>query len=120
MVALGVTLQNPLGQINIVLKWHLVSPHITLWNNLVMFQTSVGFVPWEAPKRLEVVSRMTLCNWAMNHIEAMGIKALDFKKFAFKLCFSWALMDLDLINKSSLDGSKRFHVNLCVMECANI
>lgn len=77
-----------------------------------MFQTSVGVGPWEAPKQLEVVSRMTLCNWAMNHIEAMGIKALNFKQFAFKLCHSWALMDLDLINKSSLDGSKRPHANL--------
>jgi len=59
----------------------------------------------------EVVSRMTLCNWAMNHIEVMGIKALDFKKFTFKQCPSWALTDLDLISKSSLDGSKRLQAN---------
>lgn len=128
-----------LGQLNVVPRWHLVSPCKSLWDKLTFswgdiwcrptlpFETTwscfkhwLGLSLGKPQKRLKVVSRMTLCNWAMNHIEAMGIKGLDFKQFAFKLCPSWALMDVDLVSKSGLDGSKKLHANLCVMECANI
>jgi hypothetical protein len=42
-----------------------------------------------------------------------GVKALDFKKFAFKASPSLVLVSLDLVNKSSPDGFEWVHPTPC-------
>lgn len=79
---LGVTSQNPFGQLDVVMRWDFGVAHY-LGDNPRLSQGQLSVVLWDTLGWLRVVSKVTFCNWGTSNNGAMGVKALDFGKSTF-------------------------------------